>query len=330
MSDEKPKRYVFLLIPGFSPLGMTCAQEALALANRFARERRYYDWLLVSEDGQPVTSWNGLRVGVDSGLIDLRHDDTLIVCAGVDARAGASKRVLSWLRRAARRGVDLGGLSSGAFILAMAGLLGGKRVTTHWEYAGAMRELFPDVDVQDVIYCVDGRVFTCAGSASSMDLMLDRIGTDYGAELAAWVADQMVYGTPRTDSHAQRTPVAGRMGLRNSKLRLAVEIMRNNLEDPLPPTEVARVVGLSVRQLERLFSKYLGTSPKKYYLGLRLEKARYLLAQTEMSLMEICVLCGFRAPSHFSKTYRKAFGVSPSRDTGGSALLGQAPSGGGA
>ena len=148
--------------------------------------------------------------------------------------------------------------------------------------------------------------------------MLDRINSDYGAELATWVADQMVYSAPRADSHAQRTPLAGRMGLRNSKLMLAIEIMQNNLEDPLPPPEIARVVGLSSRQLERLFAKYLGTSPKKYYLGLRLEKARNLLAQTDMTLMEICVLCGFREPSHFSKTYRKAFGVPPSRDTGGS------------
>ena len=321
MSEDKPKRYVFLLIPGFSPLGMTCAQEALALANRFARDRRYYDWLLLSEDGEPVTSWNGVRVMVDDALIELRRDDTLIVCAGERAGDGATKKVLNWLRRETRKGMDYGGLSSGAYILALAGLLNRKRVTTHWEYISAMAELFPDIDVQDSIYQVDGKVFTCAGSASSMDLMLDRIHTDYGTELATWVADQMVYSAPRADSHAQRVSVAGRMGVRNSKLLLALDIMRNNLEDPLPPSEIAQVVGMSTRQLERLFAKYMGTSPKKYYLGLRLEKARNLLAQTEMSLMEICVLCGFRAPSHFSKTYRKAFGVAPSRDTGGSNLL---------
>lgn len=321
MSENRPKRYVFLLIPGFSPLGMVCAQEALALANRFARDRRFYDWLLLSEDGAPVRSWNGVQVVVDDALRELHRDDTLIVCAGVDAAQGATKPVLSWLRRETRRGLAYGGLSSGAYVLALAGLLAGRRATTHWEYISAMTETFPDIDVQESIYTVDGRVFTCAGSASSMDLMLDRIRADYGAELATWVADQMVYGAPRADSHAQRASVAGRMGVRNSKLLLAIEIMRNNIEDPLPPGEVSQAVGLSTRQLERLFSKYLGTSPKKYYMSLRLEKARNLLAQTELSLMEICVLCGFRAPSHFSKTYRKAFGVAPSRDTGGSNLL---------
>ncbi len=319
--DTSPKRYVFLLIPGFSPLGMTCAQETLALANRSTTKRKYYEWLLVSEDGAPVTSWNGLRVDVDAGLIDLHRNDTLIVCAGENAAAGSSKKTLNWLRRETRKGIDFGGLSSGTWTLAMAGLISGKRVTTHWEYVSAMSETFADVEVQDSIYAVDGRVFTCAGSASSMDMMLDRIQSDYGADLATWVADQMVYTAPRAEGHSQRISMGGRLGVRHAKLVRAIEVMRQNLEDPIAPSIVARDVGMSTRQLERLFSRYLGTSPKKYYLGLRLEKARNLLVQTEMSLMEICVLCGFKSSSHFSKAYRKMFGVSPSRDTRGASLL---------
>lgn len=320
--DDRAKRYVFLLIPGFSPLGMTCAQETLALANRFARgTRQYYEWQVISEDGAPVQSWNGLRVDVDAGLFDLHRNDTLIVCAGVDAAAGSTRKILNWLRRETRKGIDFGALSSGTWTLAAAGLLSGKRVTTHWEFASAISETFPDVEMQDSIYMVDGRVFTCAGSASSMDLMLDRIHSDYGAELATWVADQMIYTAPRSETHSQRVSMAGRMGVRHTKLVQAIEVMRANVEDPIPPSDVAREVGLSTRQLERLFARYLNTSPKKYYLGIRLEKARNLLMQTELSLMEICVLCGFRAPSHFSKTYRKAFGVAPSRDTRGSSLL---------
>lgn len=321
-AEERAKRYVFLLIPGFSPLGMTCAQETLALANRFAGgARQYYEWLLVSEDGSPVTSWNGLSVGVDAGLIDLHRNDTLIVCAGVDAASGSSRKVLNWLRRETRKGCDYGALSSGAWTLAMAGLLNGKRATTHWEYVSAISEMFPEVEMQESIFTVDGRAFTCAGSASSMDLMLDRIHSDYGAELATWVADQMIYTAPRSESHSQRVSMAGRMGVRNTKLLRAIEVMRSNIEDPIPPSDIAAEVGLSTRQLERLFARYLNTSPKKYYLGLRLEKARNLLMQTELTLIEICVLCGFRAPSHFSRSYRKAYGVAPSRDNRGSSLL---------
>jgi len=320
-ADHRPKRYVFLLLPGFSPLGMTCAQEALALANRYAQGRQYYDWLLLSEDGGPVTAWNGLQVSVQAGLIDLDHRDTLIVCAGVDAGAGSTRKVLGWLRRETRKGMDFGSISSGSYTLALAGLLNGRRATTHWEYASAMAELFPDIDLQDVIYTVDGRIFTCAGSAASIDLILERIGADYGTELATWVADQMVYPAPRPDSQAQRGFLAGQLGIRHSSLVLAIDIMQSNLEDPLSPTELSRAAGMSTRQLERLFARYLATSPNRYYMRLRLEKARSLLAQTDLPLTEISLLCGFKAPSHFSKAYRKAYGVPPSRDTGGANLL---------
>lgn len=230
MSALAPKRYVFLLIPGYSPLGLTCAQEALALANRFAGGRqRYYDWLLISEDGGPVPGWNGLLINVNAGLIDLDRRDTLIVCAGEGAREGTSRKILNWLRRETRKGMDFGALSSGTYALAAAGLVQGKRVTTHWEYVGAMAERFVDVSFQESIYTVDGRVFTCAGSASSMDLMLDRINGDYGAELATWVADQMVYTAPRAETHSQRVSLAGRLGVRHSRLLKAIEIMQHHL-----------------------------------------------------------------------------------------------------
>lgn len=276
---------------------------------------------MISEDGGPVRGWNGLEVSVDAGLVDLDRRDTIVVCAGVDAAKGSSRKVLNWLRRETRKGMDFGAISSGTLTLAMAGLLSGKTVTSHWEYVTAIAETYPDVSVQENIYTVDGRVFTCAGSASSMDLMLDRIRSDYGAELATWVADQMVYTAPRAENQSQRISMASRLGVRHSKLLTAIELMRSNLENPMPPGEIAEMVGLSTRQLERLFAKYLNSSPKKYYLGLRLERARNLLVQTELSLTEICMMCGFKAPSHFSKTYRKVFGVSPSRDTGGSNLL---------
>lgn len=319
--QDTPRRYVFLLLPGFSPLGFTCAQEALALANRFASGRRYYDWMLLSEDGGPVTAWNGLQVSVDAGLIDLNRHDTLVVCAGVDAAAGSTRKVLGWLRREARRGIGYGAISSGSYTLALAGLLGGRQVTTHWEYASAMAEQFPDIEVRDAIYSVDGRVFSCAGSASSMDLMLERIRLDYGAELSAWVADQMVYPARRPEGQTQRGVLSGQMGVRHTSLARAIDIMRSNLEDPLCPADIACAAGVSTRQMERLFARYLNTSPKRYYMGLRLEKARNLLAQTNLALMEISLACGFKAPSHFSKSYRKAFGVPPSRDTGGATLL---------
>jgi len=200
--------------------------------------------------------------------------------------------------------------------LALAGLIGGKRVTTHWEYADALAEAMPDVMIQDTIYSVDGRVFTCAGGASSMDLVLHLIHEDYGRPLMEWVAEQMVYTAPREQNQSQRLSIQGRLGLRNRKLAQAIRIMRSNVEDPLKLTELAGLVGVSNRQLERLFETVLNTTPSKYYREIRLEKARYLLRQTDMSITEISVLCGFSSPTLFSRAYRRLYNVVPSKEAG--------------
>lgn len=318
---DLPRRYVFLLVPGFSMLGFTCALETLSLANRYSGGRQFYSWKLLSADGRPAPAWNGVTVAVDGGLIDLRRDDRLVVCAGENVGAGSTREVLNWLRRETRKGITFGSLSSGAYALALAGLIAGKRVTTHWEYHTALMETLPQVTIEENIYSVDGRVFSCAGGASSMDLMLHMIAQDHGQALAGWVAEQMVYTAPRDHSQSQRISVQGRTGMRDRKLALAIEIMRGNAEDPLSPDEIARTVGVSTRQLERLFARHLNTSPGKYYLSLRLEKARNLLRQTELSISEIGLLCGFVSASHFSRSYKAAFGVAPSRESGGGKLL---------
>lgn len=154
-----------------------------------------------------------------------------------------------------------------------------------------------------------------------MDMMLDRIRADHTIELATWVADQMVYTDPRLPNHAQRAALHTRSQVRNSKLALALQVMENNIEDPLTPDEISEVVTLSTRQLERLFARYMGMSPKRYYLKLRLERARDLLRQTDMSVTDVCVACGFRSLSHFSKSYRKACGISPGLESGSTQLI---------
>ncbi|MGJ8629225.1 MAG: GlxA family transcriptional regulator [Sulfitobacter sp.] len=316
-----PKAYAFLLVPGFSTLGFSCALDALSLANHHPSGRKFYTWRLISESGEPVAAYNGVTIAVDSGLIELNRDETLIVCAGENAGRGSTKALLNWLRRETRKGMDYGSLSSGTYTLALAGLIGGKRVTTHWEYKTALAEMLPDVIMEDTIYSVDGRVFTSAGGAASMDMMLHRVHADYGTDMATWVADQMVYTVPRTRSHGQRMSLQSRPEVRNTKLLMAMQIMENNLEDPLAPDEIAEVIALSTRQLERLFAKYIQTSPKRYYLHLRLEKARNLLRQTDLSVTDVCVACGFRSLSHFSKSYRSAFGIPPGMEASDGKVL---------
>ncbi|QUJ76088.1 GlxA family transcriptional regulator [Sulfitobacter albidus] len=308
---DTPKSYAFLLVPGFSTLGFSCALDVLSLANHHPSGREFYRWRLISETGGPVAAYNGVQINVDAGLEPLHRNETLIVCAGENAGQSASKPLLSWLRREARAGHDFGALSSGTYILALAGLIGGRRVTTHWEYKTALAEMLPDVIMEDTIFSVDGRIFTSAGGAASMDMMLHRLRDDYGADLATWVADQMIYTAPRNHSDAQRMSLQTRPEVRNPKLLMAMQIMENNIEDPLTPEEIATVIGLSTRQLERLFARHLSISPKRYYLRIRLEKGRNLLRQTQLSVTDVCIACGFKSLSHFSKSYRAAYGISP-------------------
>lgn len=315
------KAYAFVLIPGYSQLGFACALEALSLANRYPAGGPFYSWRLLSETGEPVAAYNGVKVSVDGALTELGRHETIVICAGEDVGNATSKRLINWLRRETRRGMDYGALSSGTYVLALAGLLSGKRVTTHWEYRAALTEILPDVIIEDSIFSVDGPIFTTAGGAASMDMMLQRIQSDHGIELATWVADQMVYTDPRLPNHTQRAALHTRSQVRNGKLAMALQVMENNIEDPLTPDEISTIVDVSTRQLERLFSKYISVSPKRYYLKLRLEKARDLLRQTDMSVMDVCVACGFKSLSHFSKSYRTAYGISPGLDGGDAKLV---------
>lgn len=316
-----PRRYAFLLVPGYSQLGFACALEALSLANLHPSGQVFYKWRVIGETGEPVPAYNGITTAVDDALPDLARDETLVVCAGHRAAEGSTRPILSWLRRETRKGMDFGALSSGTYTLALAGLLSGKQVTTHWEYRDALIELLPDVIIENSLYSKDGRIFTTAGGAASMDMMLDRIKSDYGIELATWVADQMVYTDPRAASHGQRLSRRARPDMAHGKLGIALQIMENNLEDPLRPDEIADLIELSTRQLERVFAKHLGMSPKRHYLQLRLEKARGLLRQTNLSVTDICVACGFRSLSHFSKSYRGTFGLSPGQEKRGTGSM---------
>lgn len=316
MTKAQPTSYVFVLLPGYSQLGFSCALEALSLANRFPGGGPFYSWRIVSETGASVAAYNGVSIEVDGALEPLSKTDTIVICAGENVGKATSRALLDWLRRETRKGMDFGALSSGTYVLAKAGLIAGKRVTTHWEYRTALTEVLPNLIVEDGLFCIDGRVFTTAGGAASMDMMLERIRAEHGADLAAWVADQMVYTGPRLPEHSQRAALQTRGEVRNGKLALALQVMEKNIEDPLSPDDISQVVGLSTRQLERLFARHINVSPKRYYLRLRLEKARDLLRQTDLSVTDVCVACGFKSLSHFSKCYRSAYGVSPGLDSG--------------
>ena len=155
---------------------------------------------------------------------------------------------------------------------------------------------------------------TTAGGTSSLDLMLKLIAKDLGEDLANAVADQLIYSSIRTDQDTQRLSVPTRIGVRHPKLSQVIQIMASNIEEPISPSCLAKDVGISTRQLERLFRRYLNRSPKRYYMELRLQKARNLLMQTDMSVINVALACGFASPSHFSKCYRAHYDTTPYRE----------------
>ncbi|MDT8328061.1 MAG: GlxA family transcriptional regulator [Roseovarius sp.] len=326
-APKTAKRFVFVLLDNFSLLSFASAVECLRIANRMSGVR-LYDWVITGDTAEAdetgasndtVRCSAGARFHVDFPLSELNREDIVLLCSGMDVQAATTKRILNWVRREARRGIKMGGLCTAAYVLAKAGLLDGKRATIHWENHDSFLEEFEDVDLTKSVFVVDGNRMTTAGGTSSIDLMLNIIADDHGEKLANAVADQLIYSSIRTDQDTQRLSVPTRIGVRHPKLSQVIQMMESNIEEPISPSVLARDVGMSTRQLERLFRRYLSRSPKRYYMELRLQKARNLLMQTDMTVINVALACGFASPSHFSKCYRAHYNTTPYRERGAQA-----------
>ena len=314
-SGTKPRQFVFVLLDQFTMLSFACAIEPLRIANRLSG-KELYSWKLAGEGGEIATCSNGTTFKLDMDLDELNREDVILLCGGIDVQKATTKRLLNWLRREARRGATIGGLCTAAYSMAKAGLLDGKRATIHWENQDSFAEEFEEVELTKSVFVIDSNRLTTAGGTASIDLVLKLIADDHGEELANAVADQQIYSSIRTDQDTQRLSIPTRIGVRHPKLSQVIQMMEQNLEEPISPSVLARDVGMSTRQLERLFRRYLNRSPKRYYMELRLQKARNLLMQTDMSVINVALACGFASPSHFSKCYRAHYDTTPYRERG--------------
>lgn len=305
----EPVRVAFLLVPDFSMMAFSAALEPLRSANRMSGQT-LFQWQLMSGDGHPVTASNAIPLPVDGAIAELEKADMLVVCGGLEAGA-VGQKFHHHLRRLARHGTMVGGLSSGAFMLAEAGLLGNRRFTVHWEYAELFRARYPDLKVSEDLFVIDKDVFTCSGGTAGLDMMLHFVGRIYGSTLAVSVAEQFIHPLIRTERDRQRAAMHSRHGIDSPILVQVIELMESTLEEPLDLGALASEVGISARQIERLFRDQLSTSPSAFYLQLRLSKARTLLRHTLGSIMTIATECGFTSTSHFSHAYKRVFGIAP-------------------
>ncbi len=311
-------RFAFLTLPNFSMIACANAIEVLRMANRLSGTEAFA-WEIVTVGERSAAASNGLSLGPALALEAASRPDLLLACGGIDVRAAVDRRTIAALRRLARDGVALGGLCTGAFALAEAGLLRGRRCAIHWENLHAIEEEFPDIEFTDDLYVVDRDRITCTGGVAPLSMMLAVVEARLGSACSAAVAAQFMVDRVRPPTDRQRVlPGPGGQG----RLGEAVRMMQQMVSTPLPMADVARGAGLSVRQMERMFQRELGQSPAAFAAGLRLDRARSMLGETAMPVTAVATACGYATPSRFSVAYRSRFGRTPSdeRRDGGASL----------
>jgi AraC family transcriptional regulator, glycine betaine-responsive activator len=312
-------RYAFLTLPRYSMIALSNAVEPLRMANSVTGQA-VYDWQIVSLDGTATPASNGLELSPTVPLERMGPVDILFVCGGVDVQDAVSPKILAALRRLAERRVPLGALCTGGYALAKAGLLDKYRATIHWENLSALREEFPRIQLSDQLFTIDRDRFTCSGGVAPLDLMLHLVESRLGARVSQLISEQFIVDRIRSGRDRQYVPLRAQIGVSHESLIKVAQLMEDNIEKPLSLDEIATATGLSRRQIERLFKRHLNCVPKRYYLQMRLRRARELLLQTSMPIIDITTACGFQSPPHFSRCYRAQFGCPPSleRQTRGS------------
>jgi transcriptional regulator GlxA family with amidase domain len=300
-------------LPNYSLIAVANALEPLRMANRLVG-REVYEWSIISVDGSATGASSGLCLSPTGSLDKLGPVDIVFVCGGVNIRDAVSPALLAALRRLADRRVPLGGLCTGGYALARAGLLDNFRATIHWENLSALREEFPRVRINDQLFTVDRDRYTCSGGTAPLDLMLNLIQMKLGPRISQLVSEQFIVDRVRKDTERQYVPLRAQIGISHRGLIRVAQLMEENIEKPLSLEKIAKATGLSRRQIERLFKRDLNCVPKRYYLEMRLRRARELLLQTAMPIMDITAACGFQSPPHFSKCYRSQFGYPPSAE----------------
>lgn len=314
-APRQTRRFTFLILPEFTLLAFSSALDPLRIANQLA-QRPLYSWSVASETGGPVLSSSGVAVEADTAISALDPASHLLVCSGNRGTEVASERVIGAIRRHARFGGRIGGVCTGAASLARAGLLTGRRFTLHWENQPGFREVFPDLVPTLSRYEVDGDLMTSGGGAAATEMMVTLIDEDYGRDFAIAVADMCLNGSDLDRKRDQRSSIGKAIDSRNPKVLAVLRDMYAHIEEPLELTELAARAEVSRRQLERQFQLLLGETPSATYRNIRLDRARSLLVETDMSLIDVAMATGFNTQTVFSRHFKRRFGVSPAGQRG--------------
>lgn len=306
-----PSRIASILLPRFNMMGVISFLEPVRIANYLSTTPLYVHEFHALEAGD-VTASNGMRITCATLPEKLSRDDLVVVAGSWGAEHYDDARLLSWLRRQSRAGVRLCAVEIGTYLFAKAGLLAGKKATTHWSYLPGFQEKYPDVQVQEQLFTIDGRIMTCAGSTAATDLMLHLIREDHGAPLVGEISDNIMHHPVRPDDAPQRKTMGRGLDSLPPGVRAAIDLIEAHISEPLRVPEIARRVGISQRQLERQFRQTIGCSIVQFGMLLRLQHARVLLISTDLGVREISAASGFNSLSHFAYAFRKCFARRPS------------------
>lgn len=307
-------RTLFVLLDGYSMISFASAIDPLRIANKLLG-RLAFRYECASLDGKPVESSCGFGIEVSQSLDGIVKPDLVIVCSsdGVENLAGLDL-LGSELRKMQRHGVQIGSICTGSYVLAKYGLLQDQTCAIHWEYLAVAKEMFPSVDFKAQIFVQDENCMSAGGGTAPIDMMIKLIHDVAGAELAVRVADIAIHSLERKSDEPQKTGVISVVKQKDANLARCLSLMEENIEEPLSTSEISEMVGISRRQIERTFMRYLNTTPRRYYLDIRLEHASYLIRRTDMRIDQITFATGFVNSSHFSKAYLKKYGKTPSAD----------------
>lgn len=303
-------KIAFVLVPGFPLMSFAAALEPLRAANHLA-DAKLFDISIHSDGGGWISSSCGM--GVDSFDLPASPAELsyLLVVAGGHHEQWSSLRIDSCLRRAARYGTTIGGITAGPFFLARAGLFEGQRFTLHYEHVDLLREMFPDLRPEPTRFVSDGKRLTCGGGIAALDLMHSLISERVGSELARRVAEWFLYTKGSIAGDPQRGSVSERHELRNDAVARAIALMEKNISPPASREDIAAAIGLSSRHLERLFLKERSVPFSNIYMQIRMAHAERLLWQSDLSISDVGMASGFGSLPHFSSSFAKKHGKSP-------------------
>ena len=300
-----------LTLDGFPLMSYASVVEPLRAANLLS-QKTLYEVVDITPTKDGVRSSSGVLIYGKSTLAENIKFDILFLIAGGDPFLIDNKKLFSWLNRLTKFGTIIGGISGGPVILTKAGIMGDRRMTVHWEHAEGLLELDHKVILERSLYVFDRDRMTCAGGTAPLDMILALISSHQGAVFAQFVSDWFVHTEIRPSGGAQRGGLANRIGTNNKLVLSAVELMENHIADPLTLLHLARLVGISERQLNRIFKKNLGRSTMAYYRSIRLEKAKNLLRNSHLKISEIAEATGFSNQSHLTGLFSEFYGCVPS------------------